>query len=153
MSSHSLSEWIGWSLATATGAAGTGCYLLSAISGSVDKRWPVVAGEVTSSRMEQTPSRLGHYYKPCVQYTYAVAGVTYTGNQRRFGDDDYAFKSSATSRLARYAPGTQIAVHYDPGDPSSSVLEPGNDWITYYAIVFFGAWFLIALALLLGYFH
>jgi hypothetical protein len=152
MSSHSLSEWIGWSLATATGAAGLGYYLVSAISGRVARRWPVVAGVVTSSKIEQTAGRFGHYYKPCVVYTYSVAGVTYTGNQRRFGDADFTFKSSATSRLARYASGVQVPVHYDPDDPRSSVLEPGNESSTYLGIVFWGAWFLIALAaLLLGY--
>jgi uncharacterized protein DUF3592 len=153
MNSHSVYEWIGLSLATALGAVAFGDYLVSAISGLVARRWPVVAGVVTSSKIEQIPSRVGHYYKPCVEYTYSVADVTYTGNQRRFSDDDFAFKSSATSRLAKYASGVQVPVHYDPNDPSSSVLEPGNESSTYLGIVPCGAWFLFALALLLGYIH
>ncbi len=153
MISHPASDWIGFSLATATGGAGASYYLLCVFSGSVAKRWPVVAGVVTSSTIQQTPSRLGSYYKPRVKYTYAVAGVTYTGNRRRFDDDDYAFKASATSRLAKYVPGAQIPVHYDPGDPSCSVLQPGTEWRTYSYIVFFGALLLVGLGLLFGYFE
>jgi uncharacterized protein DUF3592 len=153
MGSHSLSDWIGLSIATALGAAGVAYHLLAAISGAVAKRWPVVAGVVTSSTIEQIPSRFGHYYKPCVAYTYSVAGVTYTGKQRRFGDDDFEFKSSAASRLAKYTFGAQTPVHYDPDDPSTSVLEPGTESHTYIGIVFSGAWFLFALGALLGYLH
>ena len=153
MISHSAGDWIGFSLITALGGVGASYYLLDVVSGSVAKRWPVVTGRVTSSTIEQTPGRFGPGYKPRVKYTYAVDGVTYNGKRRRFDDDDYALKSSASSRLGRYIPGAEILVHYDPGDPSCSVLEPGTEWRTYYSIVFLGALFLIGLGLLLGYLH
>ncbi len=152
MISHSLNEWIGLGLATATGGAGTGYYLIQVISASRAKGWPVVTGTVTSSRVEQTPSlRLGPNYKPRVEYAYAIGGVTYRGDQLRFDDDPYAFRSSATSRLVGYAPGASIAVYYDPDDPSNSVLKPGSEWRTYSSIFFFAAWLILGLAALLGY--
>jgi|SRR5947208_10554241 hypothetical protein len=151
MISYSLKDWIGLSLFTATGAAGTGYYLIDVISGSLARRWPALTGRVTSSRVEQIPGRFGSSYKPCVEYEYAVAGVTYSGDQRRFDDDAYMFKSSAAWRLVGYAPGTPIVVYYDPHDPSTSVLEPGTEWRTYSTILFFGAWFVFGLGALLGY--
>ena len=152
MISHALNDWIFLSLATATGAAGTSYYLIDVISGSVARHWPAVTGRVTSSRVEQRPAlRFGSSYKPCVEYEFTVAEVSYKGDQLRFDDDDYAFKSSAAWRLVGYAPGAPIVVYYDPNDPSNSVLKPGSEWRTYGSILFFGALFVFGLGALLGY--
>ena len=153
MIGHSAGDWIGFSIVTALGGVGASYYLLDVVSGSVAKRWPVVTGKVTTLTVEQTPGRFGSTYKPRVEYTYAVQGVTYTGNCRRFDDDGYASRSSASSRLGRYVLGAEIPVHYDPNDPSDSVLEPGTERRTYAYIVLLGALFLIGLGLLLGYLH
>jgi len=152
MITHSLRDWIGLSLVTGTGGAGAVYYVLSVISDTVARRWPVVTGTVQSSRIEKVRSRFGSIYKLHIEYTYPVAGITYSSDQRRFDDDDYAYKS-ATSRLARYPVGAQVPVFYDPRDPSSSVLEPYPELQTYASIVFLSVMFVLGLGALIGYIH
>ncbi len=73
--------------------------------------------------------------------------------RRCFGDTYYAFKGPAESRLARYAVGSSVEVHYHPVDPSRSVLEVGTKPSTYFALLFFGGLLVMGIGFMLGILH
>ncbi len=100
-----------------------------------------------------SPARFGNDYEPTVTYAYSVFGITYTGKRLRFGDAQYSFRSSAQRRLAPYAVGTSIQVHYHPDDPSRCVLVPGVELRNYVQIASSGAFFLLAVGVLTGVLH
>lgn len=84
--------------------------------------WPSTSGVVKESGV-QPVGRSGPD-EARVSYRYVVAGQSYTGT--RIG---YMLPSSdaGARRLAnRYAPGMEVRVYYDPGDPADSVLRPGG---------------------------
>jgi uncharacterized protein DUF3592 len=113
----------------------------------------VIDGVVTAVRMEVKPSRWGHYYEPCISYSYTIGDVSYAGERWRFGETDYNFRSSAETRLARYQVGAPVQVHYHPSNPKRSVLEVGVTLGTYLRTLFFAGAFAVGLGLLLGIFH
>ncbi|PZR93967.1 MAG: hypothetical protein DI537_09045 [Stutzerimonas stutzeri] len=57
---------------------------------------------------------------PAVTYSFSVGGVTYQGTRVSLGDISGRYAQEA---LARYPAGRNVTVHYDPADPSDSVLE------------------------------
>src|SRR5438094_846893 len=80
-----------WVLAV-LGVAGLGYSIWSAIEGWAALRWPVVEGEITSSKVKQIPGvrRFGYggpSYEPSVAYSYRVLGTTYSGTRLRFGGE------------------------------------------------------------------
>jgi len=107
---------------------GIGVYLLS--SDSATKNWPTADGVVTSSKLEtntvQTKDIAGHLrYResrvPKVSYRYTVDGRQLEGS--KLHREPRADDQGATV-VARYPVGKAVKVHYDPKDPTSSVLEP-----------------------------
>jgi len=145
---HSLKDWLSAGIVTAAGGGCLGHSLWSAAEGLASAGWPIAEGEITAATVDVTPSRIGHYYEPCVTYTYRVAGTVYRGTRLRFGDTSYNFKSSAIARIAPYAVGTSVHVRYHPDKPGRSVLQPGLELRTYvistwFLVVFaFGVWLL-----------
>ncbi len=95
--------------------------------------WPSVEGTVLSSQVHRASGAAGlrrsarSAYGPSVHYEYRVDGVTYTGSKVAFtvkGEGERESRAVAT----RYPEQGPVRVHYDPSDPSFSVLEPGWDW-------------------------
>jgi hypothetical protein len=94
--------------------------------------WPSVDGVVVASgtivhvhtdsehRLDET-----RMHEPTVRYEYEVDGRKYSGDRitlarvARTGD-------FAAAMLARYPVGEGVRVHYDPKDPKSAVLRPGD---------------------------
>ena len=151
MIEHSLNGWILYSAFTVGGGAGLSYFIWSAIEGWTAMRWPTALGEVTSSVVERVPGgKLGPNYEPRLSYWYSVGGVRYTGDRVRFGDNVVSFEATARHRLAPYQTGTSIQVHYDPENPSRSVLSPGVNLRNYAYMVFMGGLFLVGLAALAG---
>ena len=151
MTPDTLSAWFLDGICILGGGSGLTYYTWSVFEGWAANRWPVISGVVTSAKLEVKPSRIGHYYEPHVSYSYAIAGTTYKGELRRFGETEYSFRSSAESRLARYTVGKPVQVHYHPKDHELSVLELGlSPWTYLYVVGFagiltFGIGLLIAL--------
>jgi hypothetical protein len=87
--------------------------------------WPSVAGVVVDTRSVWSSSpRSGRSYWPRVRYRYAVGGTAYLGDRVSFRAD-YA-RADAEGAVARYPAGSAVSVSYSPGNPGSSVLEPGT---------------------------
>jgi Protein of unknown function (DUF3592) len=114
----------------------TGKYLWLAIS---CQKWPAVPGVIVSSAereefVHQTPRQSAGppkvTYRADIRYTYTVNGAAYNGTQVSFGDfaGSSGSKAAADERVARYASGNSISVHYDPSNPGISVLETRLAW-------------------------
>lgn len=99
------------------------------------RTWPAVPGVVMSAYVGQGQVdnllALGgqinntnqHSYQPVVIYRYTVGTQEYEGNRLRFGWFTCGTHAEANRFLAAYPVGRQLAVRFDPADPSNSVLE------------------------------
>ena len=67
-------------------------------------------------------------YTPHVRYKYAVGGRTYHGDRIQVLPLGVTDEWQAWATVRRYAPGTEVRVHYDPQRPDRAVLEPGWGW-------------------------
>jgi hypothetical protein len=101
--------------------------------------WAVTSGEVVISEVVRhhgggTSGRSGAIdrpgspasttYEAHVEYRYSVAGETHDGDRVTYANEDTAEWAEAT--VHEYPTGARVEVHYDPRDPSRSVLEPGE---------------------------
>ncbi len=109
-------------------------------------RWPTVRGRVVESRVESFRERVdGHwtiFYRPVVEYAYAVHGLELHGNQIKLMTQIAGGESMATRMAAKYPADSAVDVHYDPADPTNAALEnPGGaSWIAaVVALAFFAA--------------
>lgn len=96
---------------------------------TASQAWPTVPGEVTTFAYEQVrrdevdiqrdvgPENVRQETVQTLdwEYTYAVDGTTYTGRRATWGRPD---------RRSIYPLGSEVAVHYDPDDPSTAILQP-----------------------------
>lgn len=91
--------------------------------------WPSVNGEVTVSRisMGSGSDGKGSVYGADVRYTYAVDGERYEGSRVAYGDHQEMGRSYGETLVSRYPEGAMVTVFYMPGDPSESLLEPGQN--------------------------
>ena len=92
-----------------------------------EKTWLTTPGVVlnsglTTQRSQSSKGYTSVSYKPQVTYQYLVMDQTYTGERLGFGSSSYSH-ARAEKKIALYPQGTQVNVHYDPADPSKSVLE------------------------------
>lgn len=86
--------------------------------GKASLAWPSVPGRIETSQIISDEG-----FCADVRYAYAVSGRAFTGDRVAFrpAEDSWA---GAGRTVARYAPGTDVCVFYDPADPARSVLEP-----------------------------
>lgn len=97
------------------------------------KRWPTASGTVVSSEELQhqrnLPAQSGGgtriHYEARVHYEYSVGRVHIGSTVIRLGPTESSNEAGVQSTLARYLPGQQVRVAYNPEDPTESVLEPG----------------------------
>jgi hypothetical protein len=93
------------------------------------RSWPSVAGTVLDSRVAGTRA-----FHPVVVYEYRVGSVTYrdsTGlHQPSFGGKRKRY-DVAVKAAAEYVPGMTVPVHYNPANPSESVLKISVYWADY----------------------
>lgn len=92
------------------------------------RRWPTARGELVASRVRSSSSqRGGTSYHPKVRYQYDVDGTTYVSTSIGLnGGPSFNARSEAQSWLEDLRRRNSIAVHYDPGRPDRSVLEPSG---------------------------
>lgn len=90
--------------------------------------WPVTAGAVTGVDVrahqdyDEDSGTTTTNFEPVVNYTYNVMGQTYTGSKIAFGANRFD-QRTAQNKVAGYAPGSSIQVHYNPQKPADAVLE------------------------------
>jgi hypothetical protein len=93
-------------------------------------RWPTVTGRIVSSGVESYTTRVGGrggnratYFEAVVEYSYKVKDREYHSTKVAFGANVAGGQGPAEERAARYRPQSDVAVHYDPTNPSNAVLE------------------------------
>lgn len=88
--------------------------------------WPSVEGGIISSEIRIVSPRRGtSFWQPTLRYSYSVGGRDYIGELWRAYPNEIYDTPFARQFTTRYAPGTVVAVRYDPGEPTRAALEPG----------------------------
>lgn len=114
--------------------AGVGVYMIvvslrSRKKAESSQAWPHTLGQVVRAEVKRTSNtdddgHISYTYHPEVEYTYEVAGQTYSSQRLMFGAiRAYNTTAKAQRTLARYPVGSQVTVYYDPAKPADSVLE------------------------------
>ncbi len=72
-----------------------------------------------------------------MRYAYAVDGHEYTGSRIRFSlyGPNENFNPFISTMLRKYPVGTRTLAHFDPLDPSRSVLDPSSAPADWFAVV------------------
>jgi uncharacterized protein DUF3592 len=102
--------------------------VLEAIKGARTRRWPSAHGVITTSRLEPDyRSRSGtQFYRVVIYYHFSPASTSQVGHRVSIGDHGGGLSiEEAQCRARRYAEGVAVEVHYDPLDPTETVLETG----------------------------
>jgi hypothetical protein len=90
-------------------------------------QWLTARGRVVASNVNRYRDTDGEYQEELrVTYDYAVAGTILRGNRISTSGSG---SGTAKAKLARYQPGAEVDVFYDPQNPVAAVLErklPGN---------------------------
>jgi hypothetical protein len=93
------------------------------------RTWPSTNGVVVASRVAGERA-----YHPEIVYQYAVNGTTYK-DSTSFDTPSFGGRSVkrevAETIVAKFPPGTTVAVHYDPNHPTRSLLRISPDWSLY----------------------
>jgi Protein of unknown function (DUF3592) len=105
-------------------------------------RWPVAHAVVQSASVSLTsfswsPRKIR--YCPDMEYSYSVAGRTYTNRNQIF---DFSCKPDADGFVAKYGPGTSVLIAYDPTNPNttvipSSIVDAWDVWVDLIGGIFF----------------
>jgi hypothetical protein len=85
-------------------------------------RWPVTNAVVQSSGVSITSfswSSRNSRFCPNIEYTYSIAGRTYTNRNQVF---DLSCWPDAYNFVAKYGPGSPIVIAYDPTNPKTTVV-------------------------------
>ncbi|HKZ43467.1 MAG TPA: DUF3592 domain-containing protein [Anaerolineales bacterium] len=113
---------------------GLGLYLVisnikSRQKAEASQNWPSVPGTITTAEVKKSISHDDdnnetiNYY-PYVEFTYQVAGQQFSAKRLSFGAQvAQRSPAPAQSTLQKYPVGGQVAVYYDPQNPSDAVLE------------------------------
>ena len=88
------------------------------LSAEAQVKWPVVQAKIVSSQVKRvrrsSRKRTTYRKRSEVDYSYSVSGQSFQGSQH-----------STSSQLSRrYPTGSMTSIHYDPANPSSSIIEP-----------------------------
>lgn len=114
--------------------------------------WETTNGVVTESEVVSFISTVGHHsqkHKASICYEYDVGGKRFEGSQIGFMNPIFRRRSNAESKAQEFPVGTDVAVCFDPSDPSKAVL---NSAVSSAKIIMFAAIsvVLITLGLLLA---
>lgn len=100
------------------------------INASTSRRWPTTQGRIETTSIKKVEERRHGMTlvrtRPTIHYEYEVNGKPYRGDRFSFDMSIAVDANGAALELAaKYPVGTTVAVHYKPGRPSRSVIEPG----------------------------
>lgn len=92
-------------------------------------RWPTTTGvvrgqNITTSSSSESGSTS---YSPKLRYEYEIDGDTYVSSRIAVGSGpSFNSRSGAQEWLEDYPTDSEVTVHYNPGSPDRSVLQPGG---------------------------
>lgn len=89
------------------------------------RQWPMVLGQVVSSRVtSSSSSEGGTTYEPDIRYAYDVGGRAYSSNRVVFGGfSGTGNPRDAQKHTTRYPAGAVVQVYYNPANPQDATLE------------------------------
>jgi len=120
-------------LIAAVGVVFLGAGLKQLWRASRTQRWPTAPGKVISTdelmHLRKVPEGEGGgsrlLYEAQVHYEYTVGRVLIGSTRVRVTPSETSSEARSQATLARYPPGQELRVFYNPEDPTESVLEPG----------------------------
>ena len=125
--------------------------LWSARRSTLAATWPTTPATIThlelhhDERPRMADSSDGSSYRVNVRYTYTVDDVTYEGDRLAFGYAGCSRRDVHDGIHQRLKGAKEIAVRYDPEDPSVSCLSFGLHQSIVVALTF-GVWWLLMLS-------
>jgi hypothetical protein len=87
--------------------------------------WPGIEGIILERSVAIEHDADGQIYRPVVRYKYELDGKLYQGSCIDWSMVAHRKYTSARQKLDKYDPGRMAKVHYDPANPTMSVLQPG----------------------------
>ncbi len=120
------------------GFFGYGIYQVVLAQGTA--QWPVVRGEIHECKLRSHRSEDSTTYACHVEYGYEVNGIPYHGDRVAYGyngTNNESFHKRVQRKLQK---SHYVQVHYNPHDPSDSVLAAGLFRSTFLPVVFGAAW-------------
>jgi hypothetical protein len=105
--------------ATILGLFGLGITSTGVVRSQVAATWPEVNGKIVQSHHVRGGAKTSD--RVDVEYAYEVRGIVHTGTRINYAIIWGSGFTRATQR--RYPLGGEVQVHYDPSDPTRSVLE------------------------------
>ena len=119
--------------------------------------WPYTNGRVLSSKITIREAESGKpggttIHVPVIRYNYLVKGREYECKRIQIMSD-YSSPSEEAVRklLAKYPPGSEVIVYYDPARPERAVLEKGISRDIYVMMAFSVILLLVVLFLFTGF--
>ena len=117
----------------ATAGVGLVYHVWCAIQGLAAAEWPTAPGRIVESTFEVEVGLRTRTVRTYVDYTYTVGGTSFRGGRLRFGPtvrgvfaSADAMRAQAQEERARFAPGREVEVRYNPRRPGLAVLETGS---------------------------
>jgi Protein of unknown function (DUF3592) len=99
--------------------------------GHASKAWPTASAIVTSSDVaERDIYRRGICYRLEVEYDYKVKDFKYKCDRLQFGNTWLDDENFVRNLAKKYHRGAKVAVHYNPSDPSSAVLDISEELVS-----------------------
>ncbi|MFP4276087.1 MAG: DUF3592 domain-containing protein [Wenzhouxiangella sp.] len=107
------------------------------LAGRDSSSWPTTMGTVTEATARPLAGvQVGPAWRVRLAYAYQVDGSSFTGDRLRFSRRlGGRTRAQAEQALVSYVPGGPIEVHYDPEDPSRSVIVPGPDRRAWFGLI------------------
>ncbi len=116
------------------------------LRGLSSRGWPTTRGVVLASHAGGSLAGAGFVrrgrYGPKVTYRYTVEGREYISDVRSFAGAGGSSGSGGRRLAEAYPDGTEVTVHYHPGNPQLSVLLPGIGVIGFVPMAA-GVWLLV----------
>jgi hypothetical protein len=126
-------------LALAAATAGIATFLDSQRKAHAAALWPAVEGTITKSAViketieskggdpDDETLRIKKRYRADVRYRYLVGERSYVGTNA-LGEwiPIYGQREQAEKAVAAFPSGKPVVVHYNPAEPRTAMLDPGN---------------------------
>jgi hypothetical protein len=97
-------------------------------------QWPSVQGQMTRVSIKELKG-IKTRYEADVRYSYMANGIEYSGSRIRASDGSFSRRDAIEDSIRGFIIGSPITVHFDPIDPSRSLLQPGAGATEYALLV------------------
>jgi hypothetical protein len=104
--------------------------------------WPAVEGRLLECRLQENPDSEGSTWEVKVRYSYSVAGREFEGKRVAFGYSGSSTHVEHQGIYEKLQSGSRVMVHYQPSNPSDSVLAAGFNRSTFMTLAFAVTWLL-----------